>query len=264
MSGPVIETAPWSDRFWFLTILLLFVAQTSLIFWLTSSSHVRPLEPPQRGPIRILSGATYEALRAMGGLTDPTLFALVHPQGFSGAAWLKPAEFPYQLTNHIDPPRGLAADPLNLALEFARLTRTNGIPASLFASKPPLVSPPMQFSTVTAVVQPRLRIEGDLASRPLLTSAKLPEADPGKILTNCVISVMVAANGDILSASFQTSSGSLEADREALKFAYGARFAPAAGRDHDDAASPFGADFGQLVFQWLLVPEAKTAAPTKP
>ena len=256
MSGPVTETALWSNRRWFLTILLVFVAQAAAVFYLTGPAPRRPAHAPPAGRIRLISGSTYETLRGTGSLADPTLFALAHPKGFSGDAWLQPSGFPYQLTNQIAPPLWLPADSANLAEEFRSLMQTNVIPASLLATKPPLIHSSLKSSPPRAVLRPKLRIEGEPALRRLLTSANLPEADPAKILTNCVISVMVGDDGEILSAFSQTSSGSMETDREALSYAFAARFAPVAGGDRADSARPLNAVFGQLVFEWVLAPEA--------
>ena len=78
------------------------------------------------------------------------------------------------------------------------------------------------------------------------------------------VEVRIGDDGEILSAFFQTSSGSLETDREALRFANAARFSPVAAGDRADPTGPLNAVFGQLVFEWILTPEESEGAAKAP
>ena len=100
---------------------------------------------------------------------------------------------------------------------------------------------------------PPLRIEGDLATRPLLAPLALKSWAHAELLSNSVVQAMVDADGFTFSPVLLTGCGLEEADLYALKLASGARFRPAPrlpGTGHD----PGGLTWGKLIFQWQTLP----------
>lgn len=250
MSETVIERAPWSKRRWFATVVFLFVAQISLVIFLSGSPRHEQGRRSTRPHIHMVSSETYNALPEIGKANDPTLFALIHPKSFSGSAWLHTADFPYHLTNQMDSPRWLTANSEGLAQEFLQYIQSSLVSTSFFAIKPaPL---PTRFAAVdhALILRPIVRIEGDLMGRRLISTQALPAADPDRILTNCVINVIVAMDGETLSATVRTSSGSPKTDQEAREFAEHARIEPVAKIEASVFLEPSQFDFGRLVFEW--------------
>ncbi|MBI2948194.1 MAG: TonB C-terminal domain-containing protein [Verrucomicrobia bacterium] len=262
MSLVLSENVPWSGRRWFLTIALLTLGQFALILALTESSAPDNRVSKGAPSIRIISSRGYEKSIQSTGSRDPTLFALVHPQGFSGAAWLRAAEFPYQLTSPMQPPQALAAVPGNLGQQCVEFIRTN-LSAATFAlaklaptpNRVPGHEPPPVF-------RPHVTLEGTRPGRVLLDASNLPPADPSLILTNCVVSVMVAPNGDVLSPTLLASSGSPATDAAVLTFARTIRFPPLPAPPSTNSPASLDARFERLLFQWLPeTPEPGPAAP---
>ncbi|MBI4657479.1 MAG: TonB family protein [Verrucomicrobia bacterium] len=253
MNDSVIEAAPWSRRRWLATILLLFISQTSLLVLLTDFPSSSPGGVTGKPRIRMVSGFQYESLRDVNFVSDPTLFALVHPKGFSGSAWLRPTEFPYRPTHPLAPPQWLAAESESLVRPFARfmeakLTQAESVPMK---PAPPITEFEVSIGPLAFLLD--LRLEGSLAHRRLLTKPALPAADSERILTPCVIEVVVASNGDVLSARRVSSSGSAKTDQGALEFAKSVRFESVAPEGAVAAAVSSSPSFGRLIFRWLPV-----------
>src|SRR3974390_3690043 len=82
--APIAEPPPWSRARWWSMLALVFPFQLALIFWLGSRGPDYTLRTAHVPNLRIAGPALDDVL----ALTDPTLFALPHQQGFAGAAWL--------------------------------------------------------------------------------------------------------------------------------------------------------------------------------
>ncbi|MBM3839239.1 MAG: energy transducer TonB [Verrucomicrobia bacterium] len=261
MSLAVSENVPWSRRRWFLTIALLTLLQFALIIALTESPTPQKRLAKGGSGVRILSNHAYEKSTQALGSRDPTLFALVHPQGFSGAAWLRLAEFPYRMTSPMQPPQALAAVPERLGQQFVQFARTNLSAVPLTLSKLEPVLSRILVHDPPPVLSARLTLAASRSGRLLLTASNLPPADPSLLLTNCVVSVMVAPNGDTLSATLLASSGSPATDAAALVCARTARFAPLPKPASTNAPGLLEVAFERLVFQWWPeTPQVQTPA----
>lgn len=262
MSLLLSEDVPWSNRRWFTTIVLLSAGQIVLIVDLTQTD-VSPRRKGNTAPrIQMISSAAYESSEKSLGSRDPTLFALAHPQGFSGAAWLRGADFPYEQPNLMQSAQPLAPDPENLAQQFMQFIQRRSGGTSFLLSKLAPRPEEVPYPAQPLVLRPRVTIDGDLRNRRLLAATPLPPPDPEKILTNCVVSVTVASNGDLLSATLLSSSGSPATDAAALAFARTARFTPWPARSAVSGPTPFDAVFGRLIFQWLQEStEVRTPSP---
>jgi len=105
-----------------------------------------------------------------------------------------------------------------------------------------------------------LRIEGNLAGRPLLTPRSLPVQPCNDLLTNSEVQVAVDADGRTFSATLLQSSGLPSADQRALELARAARFQPlpAAGGDLDSSRARL--TWGKLIFPWCCTEITPTNA----
>ena len=145
----------------------------------------------------------------------------------------------------------LPSDPQKLAGEFLEVIQAEVAAPSFVPSKsaPALAEFPTPEGPLQ--LQPNLRIEGDLAGRRLVAGNTLPPVDPERILTNCVVALVVAPNGDTLTATLRASSGSSKTDDAALAYSRTARFLPLSPRRPAAVADSPKYLFGSLVFQWL-------------
>jgi len=252
-----VESSSWSNRRWCWLVLLVFALQLVLIVYLSEKGGVRT-PAPFKTSIRLVDRRSIDTETAeLFAIRDPTLFVLANPRGFSGSAWLRVEPFPYSLTNRTAAPQWLAPDTGELADEFAQFVgQTTDWPVPHSEKPRPLLSQ-IEIPDTGSVLQPTLRIEGDLAQRRLLSSNALPAAQPG-ILTNCVIQVIVLDDGRTFSATRLVSSGSAAADEQAGQFALAARFT----RLNDPSGSLLSHSgritTGTLVFEWLGTNEPRT------
>ncbi len=244
---PAESSWPWHR--WALLIGLTFVAHIGFLF---AFGDRKPIVPHAIVNAPGLQLTTHRSEREE--LDDPTLFALPHPNGFAGAAWLRrrPIEFaPFRWT---EPPRllALAGDQLGVTFQqhqnpkdLARL-QIETLPPPEPTSVPP---PDLNFITGRRSV---LSLRGELMQRPWLNAPiELPAWPAADWLTNSVVQVWVEANGQTLSpALLLPGSGSKEADQLALKLARTARFAP--------LPSSAKLTRGTLIFQWHTVPQTNT------
>src|SRR5207245_1360307 len=191
----------------------------------------RPVQSPPNVATKIplaADGSSAQPFAGLPAVSDPTAFALPNAHGFSGAAWLTFAPLTYQLTDWTEPPRWLALDERHLGQAFAAFVATNASPPLLIADKP---LPRLTASAVYAPADPLptqsvLRLEDDLARRPLVAPMPLPSWPHTDVLTNSIVQLLVDAEGQTLSAVLLATSGLSEADDYALKLAGGARFQP--------------------------------------
>jgi hypothetical protein len=195
-------------------------------------------------------------------LYDPTLFALPHPQGFSGSAWLN--DKGQTLTNFdwSEPTNWLAISTNNLGADFHRFVITNRLELSRAQLVPqPALSFPMATPMVVPPQKSTLRIEGGLASRRLLSPIELPSwpartnsaAEPD-ILTNTVVQAVVDQDGKPISITLLVPSGSglQAADDYALATARTARFESITrnGLQQQQSDSVENLAWGALIFEW--------------
>ncbi len=264
MSVALLEPARWTTRRWIRSVALAFLVQAALIF-LLAERH-RPVRPPPKFATQIrlaADGSPAQALAELSASSDPTAFALPNSHGFSGAAWLTFAPLAYQLTDWTEPPRWLALDERHLGQAFAAFVATNASPPLLIADKP---LPRLTAAVIYAAAEPLstqsvLRLEDDLARRPLVAPLPLPSWPNTDVLTNSIVQLLVDAQGQTLSAVLLAASGLSEADDYALKLAVGARFQPLRRPDgRPDVTGPL--NWGKMIFQWhtIALPATNAAA----
>jgi TonB family protein len=248
------DPSPWSSRRLLITTALLFAAQLALIFVLGERGPT-PTRPPAAAPVLGLALEHTETL----ALNDPTLFALPHPQGFAGRAWLQTPVRGVPSRRWVEPPQWLSLDAAALGTAFRELAQAHR-PESLrwtvnplpelapAAPREPTPAPPSQSALVLA---------DGLAARRLLNPPELPAWPAADLLTNTVVRVLVNGDGVVRSATVLGRSGSAEADQFALNAARAARFEPVA-----PAAGAPPLQLGAMVFLWSTLPLTNAPAPS--
>jgi hypothetical protein len=244
----------WSLSRWLLLILLVLGAYIALIFIFGTRKPITPMAAKNAPKLELAAGSSEWLM-----LNDPTLFALPNIEGFAGPAWLEPPHVQFHQLEWTEPPRWLQLPAGELGAVFSRFMETNHFATLKFDLKPPprftvpLVPMEPQFAETST-----LRIEGDIARRPLLTPIKLPLVPYTDVIGPSKVQVLVNAAGEVVSAVLLPSNNSGEvhdadADQRALELARAARFAPAADLT-----------IGRLIFNWCTVPPPATNAPAGP
>lgn len=259
MNTAVFESRQWSRGRWWLIVALIFAAHIGLIFAFGERKPLVPRQPAFTPELRL--GANRTELLA---LDDPTLFALPHANGFSGAAWMRIPRVepePFQWT---EPPRWLPMPVEQLGAVFSQFMRTNEFTRFLPESKsaPQLAVPDIAPVENTSAAKSVLRIEGDLALRTLVNPPLLPSWPGSDLLASSEVQVLVDAAGNVISVSLlPPGSGSKEADQRALTLAKPAKFA-AVAREIGSATKPVNQwTRGKMIFQWRTEPLPLTNAP---
>ncbi len=245
MSNPPPEPRKWRPaRSWGVVALVL-ALQLGFILWLASRT---PITPAPLRPAPVIQAAAPDSAEAMA-LTDPTLFALPHPQGFSGLAWLNvPARTPqfYTWTNLSRWP-DMPLESSGAALH--QFVASNQIDPLAAVVPPPSELPLPGPEPMTVLPeQSTLALANELAARHLLTPCDLPSIATTNLLTNTVVRLVVDAAGRPLSCVLLSRSGSAGADDQALAVARSLRFAPMP--DTAAADSVAGLTWGEAIFTW--------------
>ena len=253
-TGKTGRKGAWPLSRWLLLIALVLAAHVVLIFTFGARKPIKP-RAVTNVPELELAGNSGEWLT----LNDPTLFALPSREGFAGPAWLEPPHVQFHRQEWTEPPRWLQLSPGELGASFSQFMQTNRFATFRFELKPPpqLTVPLVPLEPAFAEAS-TLRIEGDLARRPLLTSMKLPSWPYADIIAPSRVQVLLNAAGDVVSAVLLPPDNpdevrDADADQYALNLARAARFAPAAG-----------VTVGQLIFDWRAIAPVATNAPAGP
>lgn len=261
MTHESAEPQSWTANRWWALISLVFATQLGLILWLGRPQPSVSV-PNDVAPLLQLAG---EETAKVLALSDPTLFALPHREGFSGQAWLTIPPQKSEPFEWSEPPHWLtlSQDKLGASFkEFASTNQLNDLPvfAQLeFQFKQPEVTQSKLFPTRSV-----LRLVGALAGRRLLVAPSLPSWTNAEILTNSVVQLLVGADGRPVSTPTllkPPGSGPNEADLYALREARKARFEP---MNVPDPADPMaGLTLGQFVFEWYTLPLPVTNNPVQ-
>src|SRR2546423_2252190 len=149
---------------------MVFAGQLALIFWFVNRFPVRP-RPPAPAPTFQLAGNYPSELLS---LLDPTLFALPQRRGFAGSAWLKTPQMEVRSFDWSEPTNWLSLPIGQLGAVFARYIETNQFDSWQPANPEPDLGLPEFVSPASPVEPSRLRLEGALAGRRLITPLTLP------------------------------------------------------------------------------------------
>jgi hypothetical protein len=245
-------------------VALFLAVQFGAIFWLGERPSQRALatraaraqdKPP---PMVRLVGPAYGEWLA---LRDPTMFALPHREGFSGPAWMvaAPQESPPFVWS--EPLRWLELIPGEPGTALRDFLETQPVKTlQITTETEPELTQSDSSGRVVMPEQSSFRVEGDLASRRLLTPLTLPSWTNADLLTNTVVRMLVDGEGKPVSLSLVLPGcGHPQADQWALDQARSVQFESVLGTGPRRSLSPLtGLSWGQLVFQWQTLPLAST------
>jgi TonB family protein len=271
MNSTAKDCFSWSPKTFWGMVGALFIIQVGLILLFSDRSRSQPPLPSVSVDYRALGASVSEdQLVREFFVSDPAVFPLPNPHGFSGRGWLNQSPLAYKdkirlepeisldLTNLFTGPASLSRFVLNLVSGFG----TN-FPAVLGAAEPTLSGMaeqqarreepfPVFLAPEVIPTQSVLRMEGGLSDR-LLESPKLRTWPSDNLLTVTVVQIAVNSLGEVLAASLDASSGLAEADAEAVAAARTLRFRP---------SRMAGTIWGQAVFRWQTT-EPAVAGPAK-
>jgi hypothetical protein len=267
MISASVEPPPWTGRRWCIAIAIAYVAQIALMFWLGNRSPITSRKASVAPVFRLVDYRTAELLTPQ----DPTLFALPHPRGFSGEAWMKAPPLVFHSEDWSEPARFLPPDIQELGAGLRAFTATNAFgsfPAIAIAE--PAWSVASRISIAPPQTASRLRVAGSLARRRLLSSAQLPAWTHTDLLTNSIVQLLVDAEGQPVSAVLLRSGAvptpkQEEANQYALRLARAARFEPIPANAQVNSKSPSAQlSIGTLIFEWQTLLTPPTNAPPAP
>jgi TonB family protein len=255
VSSTLKEPLRWSKSRWANVVLVIIAAQIILATRFSSRLVVVPRQIAEsRASLLLDEPAPGTRLAETMAIQDPTTFALVNPHGFSGEAWLNLRPFEHRLADWMSPPYWLKPTTDGLGAAFTQFVRSNQVSALTLAEggAPPAFLLPLVSSLVPT--QSTLRVDGDLAHRPLMSPIKLPGVTHHDLLSNSVVRVMVNRSGRVLSHALLASSGSPDADQLALDLSRTARFQSLRTNDNGSVPDPSGLAWGRLIFKWVTLP----------
>jgi TonB family protein len=248
MNTPENPSPGWPRHRWFLVLLIAFASHLWLIFYFSEDEA----QPPSREvDTRIaFSGGFQQEMEseAFFALSDPALFALANPFGFSGAAWLRLREIPYPVTNWNEAPRWLQTGGASLAADFLDMVSASGAPMLAALEKPPPTVARMETPIAAWTPRTGIRLLDGLAGWRLASPGPLPVHEEISLVKSTVLRLLVRSSGEVHSAVLEQSSGSKTADLNALEFVRGARFHPP-----EDMVPPREdyIHFGRVVIDWF-------------
>ena len=252
------QSQRWKARRWLLTIAIVFAGQVGLIFLLGEHS---PAHARTRGPMvgfRLSSPSASELL----AISDPTLFALPHPEGFSGRAWLHGFSQKLPSFEWSEPPQWLPLPVAQLGQAFKRFMETNQA-----NSTQPLAVAEAELMIPQISSEPVLRSEsiytiaGPASKRRLLTPMRLKSWPHPDLLTNTVVHFFVDDQGRTFSPTKLSGSGLKEADEYAVGQVRAARFESIAPSGPQSTSTPSRMTAGEFIFQWNTLPMPPTNTP---
>lgn len=261
MSAATVQLESAPRHRWLLWAAIILAAQVGFIFWLGARRPVTPRVPHSTPPTAL--AAEYDS--ELAALSDPTLFALPHWQGFSGTAWKLTPRVGYVAADWSEPMRWLPLPAEKLGSSFRQLVADNPAPPLSLTEKTPPRLAALEFATdfFPLPTQSTLRLEGALAGRALLAPPELKSWPAADVLAASEVRVLVDAGGHVVSAVLLAGCGLPAADQRALELARAARFEPLPDGARERLAHPLAnLKRGKMIFQWHTVaPTGETPAP---
>lgn len=259
MDPATVHPLRWSPRKWGYAITASLVIQLALLFYLGERSKALPSRERFGSTIHFAPDPAYWGrLSELPTLTDPTLFALPSPQGFSGRAWLSFAPMQYEPPDWVEAPRWLEPSTQGLAQVLTDFVSNNIPPPLLVADKllPRLIAAGATVPPVPVRSRSEYRAEGDLAQRRLAEPLELSPWPHTEVLSNSVVQMLVDAEGRTLAVSLLSpGSGSPLADQAAVQMATRLRFDPV---PRPSGPTQTVVSSGRMVFRWATVPPTAT------
>ncbi len=251
VSLAIAQPKRWSRRRWWLTIALALALHMGLIWqW----SDRGPILPRAVRPYTVVSVITddranrrlSEAIAAI----DPTLFAVPNAHGFSSEAWLKLSPPPHALSSWAKQDHFLE---LNVTpVDITKFRPIRPAAAALLSPNPPPRLTELSVPEESLATESSVRLEGEIAARPLRRPLVLPPWPRNDILTNCsVVQVAVTPAGEPFTTRLDISCGWPQADQYALRVAKAARFQPLQTNVSEVVPPHLPLAWGRMVFEWV-------------
>ena len=249
----------WSRRRWAVTISVVFLGQMALVMLLGDHSRAAR-KPAPRFDMVLAECATLPDSPAWD---DPTLFALAHPRGFSGQAWLRVPPQPHQYFEWSEEWSWLTPNSARLGAELARAIHPlEAERARIEKPVPASVLPAGLEESLPWARHSVLRVEGELGDQDLRARPKLPMIGHNGLLPPSLVQATVDELGRVFAASLVAESGSKVADLRAVQLARSLQFAELQPRARGTTGRHFR--FARLVFQWHTTPPRAGTVPAKP
>jgi hypothetical protein len=244
MRTPLQDGSSWTRGGFLAAVGVLFALQAGLILLFGDRSLPSPprVVPTARFRALVTPVDGPELLRLFF-VSDPAVFPLPNPRGFSGRAWLNQRPPAFQSEVQLEPPCWLTLDTTGLGTNFPAL------PMEYAAIRPELVQQqalhveplPVFLAPETVPTQSVFRLEGQMEGSLLGQPLQLHAWPSPQLLSNSVVQIAVDPAGAVLAARLECRSGSVDADAEAVALARALRFTPRlAARTR----------WGEAVFQW--------------
>ncbi|MDB6124395.1 MAG: hypothetical protein JWQ71_3388 [Pedosphaera sp.] len=254
MTSDSIQPRAWPHRQWWGVVVFLFILQVGLIFWLGERER-KVLRPIEEGITMFFAP---RQMAEIPGFSSPTLFVLANRHGFSGPAWLTVPQMDYDVSDWTGPTNMLELPLKQLGRTFGEFVQSN--PAARFeagARQEPKVETE-DFFPGFATDQSKFWLEGELASRPLVSNFALNSWPTNEVLMNSVVQIAVEPDGKVFSVEMLARSGSKEADAYAYNLAKSAQFQPLRKHEIKQQSQSTDLIWGRLVFKWYTVATAST------
>ena len=241
------QSRAWGRRRWWFVVLLFFGVQLGLLFFL--SERMLPAKPAAtRTAVRLLTKPFSEKETFSSLLvSDPTVFVMASPRGFSGEAWLNMPAQDYSIPDWDEPLRLLEVNVNELGNVFTNFLRGTSDGNAQIADKIALPIITLE-ETTNRLATSHFIIEGNLANRPLRNRPDLPVWPHTDILRSSVVEVSVNGTGEVVLARLLSRSGLPSADLRAVAIAREISFKPV-----NQGADATNLVDGKIVFQWETV-----------
>ncbi len=255
MSASAESLDTWTRRQWMRVIGIILAVQLVLVFAFSQRSLPAPRSDESLTTVKLAPEMNaLQAVASLGGVPDPTLFALMNRQGFSARTWMDFTFFQHSLNDWQEPVRWLAPDATRFGQDFSRSVQSVEINRPLIEDKPaPRADTPEVFADIS-MHRSTVELSAELQARTLVSALVLPPQTHNDILTNSIVQVVVNPAGNVLSARLVRGSGSKKADQAAVEIASHARFELV--RPPESARlNPLSAmNVGDLIFRWHTLP----------
>ena len=252
------DEASWSRWRWLSWVTVIFAVQVALIFLLSDRKPVS-VRQPSAVPELSLTTLSSELLE----LDDPTLFALPHANGFSGAAWMQSPRVEAAPLRWTEPPQWLSMPAGQFASAFVDFMQTNRFPRFSLELKPApqLIKLERSPTRASPAAASSVRVEGNLTGRAIANPPVLAAQPAADMLANTVVQVIVDSDGKVFSAILlPPGSGAKDVDQSALNIAKSTRFKPLPPETLN-ASESTGWTRGRMIFQWRSEPVTQTNLP---
>ena len=240
----------WSFRRWVVTAAGIAVAQILLICLL--GQRVQPSQPPR--PLFHLNWLEQagKILALRPDFDDPALFALPTEEGFSGAGWMRLPDLEHKFHEWVEPVNWLGFRPFDVQRELDEYLRAHRQAGIAIAEKPPpVVAKVGEPADLELLAQGSyFSLDEELAARGLTEGiTNLPVWKHPDTIAATVVTVVVNAEGRVLSAVPVSESGLPAADKWAVDAARALQF-----KALPKVGAGAGLTTGQVAFHWRTEP----------